>query len=137
MDVVPDITGFELSKALELCKTSGYEIEIMFTRPYKVQPVGKPRVIRFHRVSKNKGVITVAFEEKRKEVDKVAYKITEECLACGSCLDACPVEQLAKVIFIRSIRINVESCGACADACPPEPLSKSNGWTPHIWGVIT
>ena len=80
MDVVPDITGFELSKALELCKTSGYEIEIMFTRPYKVQPVGKPRVIRFHRVSKNKGVITVAFEENERNWIKWHTKLQRNAL---------------------------------------------------------
>jgi ferredoxin len=118
MDVVPDITGFELSKAIELCKTSGYKIEIMFTRPYKVQPEGKPRVIRFHRASKNKGVITVAFEEKRKEVDKVAYRITEECLACGACMDACPSDAISEGDIYKIDPDKCENCGACVDACP-------------------
>jgi len=38
----------------------------------------------------------------------MAYKITDECIKCGICVDECPVE----------------ACGACADACPSEAIIK-------------
>ncbi len=59
---LPDVVGFYLNDALEICKACGYEVEILLTRPTKAQPEGKPRVVRFGRVSDNEGVLTVVFE---------------------------------------------------------------------------
>ena len=49
----------------------------------------------------------------------MAYKISDECVGCGSCAAECPVnaisEQDGKYV------INADEClecGACADACP-------------------
>lgn len=63
MDIIPDITGFYLDEALQICKDQGYQVSIVFTRPDKVPPEGKPRVVRFHKVSRYIGVITVVHED--------------------------------------------------------------------------
>ena len=50
----------------------------------------------------------------------MAYVITEECTACGSCLDECPVEAISEGdIYL----IDAELCTDCADCvavCPVE-----------------
>ena len=49
----------------------------------------------------------------------MAFKITDDCIACGACAESCPcdciVEGNGKYV------INAEeciSCGSCAAACP-------------------
>ena len=49
----------------------------------------------------------------------MAYKITDECIACGSCAGECPVGAIAE----GDGKYNIDAdacieCGACADACP-------------------
>lgn len=63
MDQMPDIIGYPLDKALIICESSGYEVEIVVTRPVKAIPEDNPRVVRFNKVSKNRGVVTVVFED--------------------------------------------------------------------------
>ena len=61
-------------------------------------------------------------EYKRKtkmEVFKMAYKISDECISCGACADACPVSCISE--GDGKYVINADeciSCGSCADACP-------------------
>jgi NAD-dependent dihydropyrimidine dehydrogenase PreA subunit len=47
----------------------------------------------------------------------MAYKITDECLACGSCLDACPNEAIIEG-DVYSISDECADCGLCVDECP-------------------
>lgn len=66
-----------------------------------------------------------AKEAKRKtEVTQVAYKIGEECIACGSCQPECPVEAISEGdIYVIDPEKCIE-CGSCADVCPvgaPKP----------------
>lgn len=63
MDELPDIIGYPLDEALVICDSSGYEVEIVVTRPVKAIPEEKPRVVRFNKVSKNRGVVIVVFED--------------------------------------------------------------------------
>ena len=51
----------------------------------------------------------------------MAYKITDECIACGACADTCPVSAITE--GDGKFEINADECiecGACADACPVE-----------------
>jgi ferredoxin len=52
----------------------------------------------------------------------MAYVINEDCTACGTCIDECPVEAISEGDIYK---INAEvctDCGACADVCPVEAI---------------
>lgn len=53
----------------------------------------------------------------------MAYVITDACISCGSCADACPVEAIA--MGAEHYEINADlcaECGSCADQCPLEAI---------------
>ncbi len=47
----------------------------------------------------------------------MAYVITDECLACGSCASECPAGAI-KEGDIYVISEECLDCGACVDTCP-------------------
>lgn len=48
----------------------------------------------------------------------MAYKITETCVACGTCKGECPVEAISEG-DIYSINPDLcMDCGTCAGVCP-------------------
>ena len=49
----------------------------------------------------------------------MAYKITDECIACGTCASECPVEAITEGdgIFVIDADACIE-CGNCANVCP-------------------
>lgn len=49
----------------------------------------------------------------------MAYKITDDCVACGACASACPVEAITEGDgkFVINPDLCIE-CGACAGECP-------------------
>ena len=52
----------------------------------------------------------------------MAYIINDDCTACGSCIDECPVEAIAEGDICV---IDDDACtefGACADVCPVEAI---------------
>ena len=55
----------------------------------------------------------------------MAYKISDECIACGACAAECPVEAISekdgKYEFYADEWIE---CGACADTCPVSAPAK-------------
>ena len=53
----------------------------------------------------------------------MAYKISDDCIACGSCMDGCPVEAISE----GADKYNIDAdacieCGACADTCPNDAI---------------
>ncbi|MBE3097684.1 MAG: 4Fe-4S binding protein [Planctomycetota bacterium] len=56
----------------------------------------------------------------------MAYKITEECVSCGSCESECE----AKAISEGDTQYVIDpakctDCGTCAEVCPTECISKA------------
>jgi len=52
----------------------------------------------------------------------MAYKITDDCTACGTCIDECPVEAISEDdIYVIDPELCTD-CGACADVCPVEAI---------------
>ena len=48
----------------------------------------------------------------------MAYKITEDCIACGACKEGCPVDAIVEG---DTYTINADTCidcGTCAANCP-------------------
>ena len=62
----------------------------------------------------------------------MAYKITDECIACGTCASECPVEAITEGdgIFVIDADACIE-CGNCA------LNSRRAGGTAHARYVIT
>lgn len=56
----------------------------------------------------------------------MAHVISDECLACGACLDTCPVGAISegdgKMVISADDCID---CGACEDACPVGAISEA------------
>ena len=48
----------------------------------------------------------------------MAYKISEDCAACGTCIDECPVEAISAGDIYSIDASACVDCGTCADACP-------------------
>lgn len=49
----------------------------------------------------------------------MAYKITNECICCGACQPACPVEVIAEMDDIFVIDADLcTGCGLCVPECP-------------------
>lgn len=48
----------------------------------------------------------------------MAYKITDSCIACGTCIGECPVEAIsAGDIYVIDPDTCID-CGTCAGVCP-------------------
>ncbi|MFC1856349.1 DUF362 domain-containing protein [Thermodesulfobacteriota bacterium] len=54
----------------------------------------------------------------------MAYSITDECTACGSCLPECPVEAI-KEGDVYVITDECTECGTCVDVCPTGAIIES------------
>jgi NAD-dependent dihydropyrimidine dehydrogenase PreA subunit len=54
----------------------------------------------------------------------MAYKISEDCVACGSCAGECPVEAISAGDIYKIDPELCIDCGSCASACPTEAISQ-------------
>jgi ferredoxin len=54
------------------------------------------------------------------------HKITDACVACGSCMPECPVDAISEGDPIYVINAEVcTDCGACAEVCPSEAIIEA------------
>jgi ferredoxin len=53
---------------------------------------------------------------------EMAYKNSEDCTACGTCIDECPVEAISEGDIYKIDPDICTDCGACADVCPVEAI---------------
>jgi len=54
----------------------------------------------------------------------MAYVISDECIKCGACVDACPVSAISE--GDAKYQIDADTCidcGACAGECPVSAIS--------------
>jgi NAD-dependent dihydropyrimidine dehydrogenase PreA subunit len=52
----------------------------------------------------------------------MAYKITDKCVACGSCINECPMGAISEGdIYVIDADACV-GCGSCAGACPNDAI---------------
>ena len=54
-----------------------------------------------------------------KEVITMAYKISDDCIGCGACVDGCPVGAIS--MDGDKAKIDADACidcGACNGTCP-------------------
>lgn len=55
----------------------------------------------------------------------MAHKISEDCVACGSCIDECPVEAISAGDIYSIDPEKCSDCGTCADACPTGAITPA------------
>ena len=62
----------------------------------------------------------------------MAYKISDDCIACGACAAECPVEAISegedKYVIDEDLCVE---CGACASTCPVGAPSNDWSFTTH------
>jgi ferredoxin len=55
----------------------------------------------------------------------MAYRITDDCVACGTCIDECPVGAISAGDVHYKIDPDVcAECGTCAEVCPNGAIVK-------------
>ena len=59
-----------------------------------------------------------------KKRNKMAYKITDICVACGTCIDECPVGAISEGDIYKIDENACVSCGTCAGACPTGAIQE-------------
>lgn len=48
----------------------------------------------------------------------MAYTISSDCIACGACMDECPVGAISEGDIYSIDAGSCIDCGACAGVCP-------------------
>lgn len=56
----------------------------------------------------------------------MAYVITDDCVACGTCLPECPVEAISEGNPYVIDPDKCTDCGSCAEVCPAEAIHPGN-----------
>ncbi len=81
-------------------------------------------------MSKKLCIFAIALKQKidqlliLKNRNKMAYKITDICVACGTCIDECPVGAISEGDIYKIDENACVSCGTCAGACPTGAIQE-------------
>ena len=62
----------------------------------------------------------------------MAYVIGDDCVACGTCIDECPVGAISEGEKYSIDPEQCTECGTCADACPSGAISLWENWKLRI-----
>jgi ferredoxin len=57
-----------------------------------------------------------------KGVRYMAYVITDECVACGTCVEECPAEAIEEGEPYVISEEKCTECGTCVESCPVEAI---------------
>ena len=55
----------------------------------------------------------------------MAYKINDDCTACGVCVEECPVEAITEGDIYKIDADTCTDCGVCVDVCPVEAIVEA------------
>lgn len=55
----------------------------------------------------------------------MAYVISEDCIACGTCKPECPTEAISEGDKYIIDAEKCTDCGACAEVCPVECIKPA------------
>ena len=80
------------------------------------------RKIYFEKIVKDIIIFTFAAVYKQKNFKVMAYVISDDCTACGTCIDECPVEAISEGDIYKIDPDICTDCGSCADVCPVEAI---------------
>ncbi len=59
------------------------------------------------------------------------YVIQDDCIACGSCADTCPMDAIEEGDMYRINLSLCVACGACADSCPVDAIVREGEGKPE------
>ena len=75
--------------------------------------------------TKNTTIFVAPIIKRRKSsinLETMAYVISEDCVACGTCIDECPVGAISEGDIYSIDPEACTECGSCADVCPSEAI---------------
>lgn len=55
----------------------------------------------------------------------MAYKISDDCVACGTCAGECPVGAISEGDIYKIDADACTDCGTCAGVCPVGAISQA------------